>query len=202
MSKLRRQLESGTVWSAKNDMSPLQGLRRAVEKASSGQRRTWAKELVELLSEDDLVLRTRSIAALDLLPADPEAVLNVLRSSPELFDDVGEGHPLFPPHLDDAVWYWLSDKPEATKAVRERLPEQPDLVVFLAKNDHEWVLKNARKWVNRLVLGGVLLSFPADRRADLLHALGPWKDAAKILNESWWKRVPDAEALRDIVARG
>lgn len=202
MSKLRRQLESGTVWSAKNDMSPLEGLRRAAETASHGQRRIWAKELLGLLSEADLVLRTRAIAALDILPADPEAVLDTLRSSPRLFDDVGEGYPLFPPRLDDAVWYWLADKPQVIKAVRERLPEQPDLVVFLAENDHEWVLENARKWVDRLVLGGVLLSFPADRRADLLHALGPWKDASQVLSESWWRRVPDADALREIVARG
>ena len=34
MSKLRRQLETGKVWSAKDDMSPLDGLRRKVESSS------------------------------------------------------------------------------------------------------------------------------------------------------------------------
>ena len=85
-------------------------------------------------------------------------------------------------------------------AVRDRLPIQPDLVVFLAEYDHEWVLENAAKLVHRNVLGGVLLSFPPHKRAELLRVLGPWDDARDVLRESWWRRLEDASALRKIIA--
>ena len=203
MSKLRRQLKTGRVWTAKNDMSPLEGLRRAAEAASETTRRTWGKELVGLLTERDLVLRTRAIAALDFLPADPVAVLETLRAKPKLFEKTCKGYPLFPPYLEDAIWYWLADKPEVTEAVRARLPIQPDLVVFLADHDYDWVLENARELVRREVLGGVLISFPQEKRAELLHALGPWDDANVVLEESWWRRLGEnAKELRDLVADG
>jgi hypothetical protein len=32
--------------------------------------------------------------------------------------------------------------------------------------------------------------------------MGPWDDAIDILQMSWWKGLPDADALRDIVAAG
>ena len=200
MSKLRRQLKSGTVWSAKDDMSPLDGLRREVDVSSAATLQEWGEELLTLLKDKDLVLRTRAIAALDLLPADPVAVLNLLQTSPELFDEFCEGYPLFPPSLDEAIWFWLSEKPEVALAVRKRLSVQPDLVVYLASHDYDWVLEHANRVVFGEVLGGVLISFPKECRADLLKKLGPFDDAGKILKENWWKRVEDSNTLRDIVA--
>ena len=181
-------------------MSPLDGLRDAIIKASVGQRRAWAREVVQLLTDPDLTIRTRAIAALDMLPANPKTVLNIVQAHPDLFRETGQGYPLFPANLEDAIWYWASDKPEVAMAVRDRLPIQPDLVVFLAEYDHEWVLENASKLVHRNVLGGVLLSFPPHKRAELLQALGPWDDARDVLRESWWRRLEDASALRKIIA--
>ena len=202
MGEIRRQLRSGTVWSAKDDFSPLDGLRRAAERATSEQLAAWAEELVPLLRSSSLVLRTRAIAALDSLPCDPLVVLEILQSRPALFDEYAEGYPLFPPHLEDAIWYWLADKPPVTNEVRSRLSVQPILVVYLAEHDHEWVLENARQVVAREVLGGVLISFPPDQRAALLRVLGPWDDAMAVLEESWWKRIEDATPLRSIIALG
>ena len=202
MSKLRRQLETGMVWSAKNDMSPLDGLRRAVESASDVILKRWASELLGLLQDESLVVRTRAIAALEMLPADPSAVLHLLRTQAELFDVACEGYPLFPSYLDEAIWFWLADKPEATEDIRRRLEEQPYLVPYLAEHDYDWVLKNAKKVVARDVLGGVLLSFPKELRPDLIRSLRPFNDAVEVLQANWWKRLEDADKLREIVAIG
>ena len=108
MSKLRRQLETGRVWTAKNDMSPLDGLRRVAQSSSESTLQQWGKEVLNLLIEEDIILRTRAIAALDILPANPLEVLHLLQKNPELFEEFCEGYPLFPPRLDEAIWFWLS----------------------------------------------------------------------------------------------
>ena len=200
MSKLRRQLETGHVWSAKDDMSPLDGLRREAESSSEFTLQKWGKELLNLLTDENLILRTRAIAALDILPANPIEVLKLLKKHPELFDEFCEGYPLFPPSLDEAIWYWLSEKPEVYESVRKRLSIQPDLVVYLASHDYDWVLENAKNVVPRNVLGGVLISFPKDLRANLLKELGPYDDAIDILKENWWKRLENSKELRDIIS--
>jgi hypothetical protein len=202
MGKIERQLRYGSVWTGRNQMSPLDGLVDAASRASPAQRRAWAREVVRLLKDPDIEVRTRAIAALNKLPANPKTVLNTLLDNPELFQGNGEGYPLWPEKMDDALWLWLSDKPQVTEAIRDRLSEQPLLVVFLSRNDHEWVLENAQEVVTRDMLGGVLLAFPEHKRADLLMALGPWDDAIDVLSESWWKRLEDAEPLRKIVALG
>ena len=202
MSKLRRQLETGMVWSSKNDMSPLDGLRRATESASDESLKRWASETLELLQDENLVLRTRAVAALDMLPADPSAVLHLLHAQPELFEVACEGYPLFPSYLDEAIWFWLADKPEATEDIRERLEEQPYLVPYLAEHDYDWVLKNAKKVVARDVLGGVLISFPKELRPELIRSLRPFNDAEEVLQAAWWRRLEDADKLREIVSIG
>ena len=45
MSKLRRQLKSGTVWCAKDDMSPLMGF-GAVDVSSAATLQEWGEELL------------------------------------------------------------------------------------------------------------------------------------------------------------
>lgn len=202
MGKIERQLRHGTVWAGRNQMSRLDGLVDAAREASPAQRRAWAREVVRLLTDPDIEMRTMAVAALDKLPAKPTTVLHTLLDHPELFDQEAQGYPLWPTNLRAAVWYWLSDKPEVTAAVRKRLPQQPLLVVYLAENDHEWVLEHAQALVTREVLGGVLLAFPSDSRADLLKALGPWDDAMDVLSEEWWRRVEDPEPLRRLIALG
>ena len=63
-------------------------------------------------------------------------------------------------------------------------------------------MKHAKKVVARNVLGGVLLSFPKELRPELIRSLRPFNDAEQVLRESWWKRLEDADKLREIVAIG
>ena len=52
--------------------------------------------------------------------------------------------------------------------------------------------EECKKLVSREMLCGVLLAFPEDKRADSTYSF-PWDDANDVLNESWWKRIEDAE---------
>ena len=117
-----------------------------------------------------------------------------------MFDKFCEGYPLFPPSLDEAIWFWLSEKSEVSESVHNRLSIQPDLVVYLANHGCDWVFENANSVVSREVLGAVLISFPKDLRADFLKKLGSYDDAIDISKESWWKRLEDSKVLRDIIA--
>lgn len=49
-------------------MSPLDGLRRKVKSSSESTLRQWGQEVLNLLTSDNLILRTRASAALDMLP--------------------------------------------------------------------------------------------------------------------------------------
>ena len=111
MGKIERQLRHGTVWSGRNHMSPLDGLGDAASRATAAQRRSWASQVVKLLKSPDIVVRTRAIAALNILPANPKTVLNTLLEYHELFEANGEGYPLWPINMADAIWWCFQTNP-------------------------------------------------------------------------------------------
>lgn len=203
MSELRRQLKSGNVWSAKHDMSPIEGVERAAADADEETRQAWGAEAVALLGDRDTVLRTRAVAALDVLPFEAASVVDALSRHGALLDVEAEGYPLHPTRLDQALYKRLArdSHPDARPVLRARLAHQPMLAVLLARSDSRWLVANAQL-VRRRVLGGVLRGLPQDLRPRLLQNMGPWDDAIDILQMSWWKGLPDADALRDIVAAG
>lgn len=204
MSIIQRQLEHGIVWCAKEDISPLDGLARAVASAEPETLAAWGAENLKLLESSDVRLRTMAIAALDHLPFAARDILSLLRIRPALYRDVeAQGHPLFPSLLADALYVRLARDchPDALPVLRERLKEQPRLAVLMARQDGEWLVKNA-SLVIREVLGGVLRGLPAEQRPRLLRNMAPWDDAVEVLQQPWWQGLPDAEALRRIVAGG
>lgn len=204
MSELRSQLEHGLVWSAQNDMSPLDGVERAAAKADAETQQEWAAEAFSLLEDEDVRLRTRAVAALDHLPVDSAALVQLLALKPRLFQVRAEGYPLHPEILEDALYKRIARDcaPEARSALRERVRVQPLLAVLLARKDAVWLVENASTAVHRDVLGGVLRALSPDQRKTLLANLGPWPDADAVLARGWWRNIPDADTLRAIVAAG
>ena len=203
MNLIRRQLESGTVWSSQHDMSALDGLERAARDADPETLAAWWQEAMALLDDPDIALRTRAVAALELLPFDTAALVARLERG-DLNGVRGQGYPLSPEHLDDALYKLLARdcKPEARPTLRKRVVVQPILAVSLAATDTRWLVSNADRVVSREVLGGVLRKLPAKQRPLLLERMGPWPDAIEVLQKPWWRGLEDADALRRIVAAG
>lgn len=192
------------MWSSQHDMSPLDGLERAAEAADAETLQAWGAEAFALLDDRDVVLRTRAVAALEYLPFDDAALVERLERGTLLAGVLGQGHPLYPPHLDDALYKLLARdcKPAARPALRKRVLVQPVLAVSMAGKDTRWLVANAGKAVQREVLGGVLRSLPAGQRPRLLEKMAPWPDAIEVLSKPWWKGIEDASTLRRIVAAG
>lgn len=204
MSIIQRQLEHGIVWCAKEDISPLDGLARAAAAADPDTLAAWSAENVVLLESSDVRLRTMAVAALNHLPVEARDILRLLETRVDLYRGIeAQGHPLFPRLLEDALYVRLARDchPDALPVLRERLKEQPALAVLMARKDGEWLVENA-SLVTRDVLGGVLRGLPAEQRPRLLRNMAPWDDALEVLQQPWWQGLPDAEALRRIVAGG
>lgn len=204
MGPIERQLRHGAVWSARDDMSPLEGLQRAAAEADAETLQLWGKESVALLAANDVALRTRAVAALDYLPFAALDVVYALRARPWLYEGVeAQGHPLFPSMLADALYARLARDchPDALPTLRERLPAQPSLAVLLARKEGPWLVDNAGL-VERRVLGGVLRGLPRELRPRLLLNMDLTDDAIEILQQPWWEGLEDAKALQRIVSLG
>lgn len=204
MGKIERQLSDGNVWSGKNDMSPLEGLERAVAAADEETIALWRDETMALLQHADIKVRTRAVAALDLFPVVAADVLALLTSRHALFGGVlAQGHPLFPEDLAEALYRRLArdGHPDALPALREQTPSQPGLAIFLARYDGEWLVRNAAWAVHVSCLGGVLRALPAELRPTLLRNLYPYKDPESLLAATWWRGIADADALRRIIVQ-
>lgn len=197
--QVREQLTHGRIWSDRGDVSPLQGLQRALARASLSDRKAAAAEVFELLQSPDLVLRTRATAAARMVPIAPADLVRLLTDHRDLFRVEGEGLSLSPRVLEENLLEHLADERVALKLLRQRVREYPALAVDLAARDGLWLLANAEV-VRRGVLGGVLRALP-DRaaRERMLRALGPWPDAQEILAKPWWRNMPDGEALRALI---
>jgi hypothetical protein len=201
---IQRQLRHGTVWTGRDDRSPIDGLRRAVEGADAETLAAWGSECSALLEAGDVALRTLAIAALDVLPCDAALVVALLHARPSLYRDVeAVGYPLHPPLLEHALYQRLARDchPAALGALRAQLRYQPTLAVLLARRDGAWLVEHAAL-VERFVLGGVLRGLPRALRPRLLEAMAPWVDAIEVLQAPWWRGLEDADALRQIVAAG
>lgn len=202
MGAIQRQLEDWSVWTGRDDLSPLDGLQRAAATADATTLAAWSEENVKLLESASLPVRTRAIAALEFLPFEAHDIVRLLKSRVELFRDVeAEGYRLFPSQLEHALYVRLATDghPDALPTLRERLAIQPPLAVLLASHDGAWLVENAQL-VTRDVLGGVLRRLTRSQRARLLVNMAPWEDANEILRKPWWNGLEDSDVLQRIVA--
>lgn len=210
---VRRQVEGLGPWSRREDVTPVDGLRRALDDAGP-LLPLFARVVAEQLEHESPAARTVAVAVLDRVAAvlGTPFLVCALRQQREIFDGVAPvGHPTTQPDLRWSLLVALGRavRPGETEAIallREAAGEERGFWILdaLARVDIDWLLANARAVVPIRALGGVLRALPDRRaRAKLLRALAPWDPAerAAALAAPFWAVVPDAAALRRALER-
>lgn len=206
---VRRQLEHGIVWNAKEDQDAVEGLCRAT-RVSGEMGPAFGQALAALLADQSITVRTGALSALQgfahLVSADRVAVL--LRDMPELYSNVEpQGYRLGFGELEAAMYALLGNAAtRADSAAIEQLREgarkdQSVVLPALARLDPDWLVQNAHDIVSRKAIGGVLIQLPGQaHREKVLKALAPWPDPDDVLAKPFWNMVPgDIDALRRIL---
>jgi hypothetical protein len=203
-----RQVEGVGPWSARDDVTCVDGLGRALDGAGP-LLPLFARAVAEQLVNPDLAVRTAAVAVADRVAPvlGSPFLVDLLRRRPELFAGVAPvGHPTNHPDLRWSLLVALGravrrEEDDAIAVLRDAAGEERGswLLGALARVDLDWLLSHARGVVPVRALGGVLRALPdRETRAKLIRALGPWAPAAKeaALAAPFWAVVPDGAELR------
>ena len=203
-----RQVEGVGPWSARDDVTRVDGLGRALDGAGP-LRPLFAAAIAGQLENADPAARTAAVAVVDRVAAaiGSPFLVDLLRRRRALFDGVAPvGHPTSQPDLRWSLLVALGravrpGDDDAIAMLRDAAGEERGFWILdaLVRVDLDWLLAHARGVVPLRALGGVLRALPdREARAKPIRALGPWAPAAReaALSAPFWAVVPDAAALR------